>query len=359
MANKVTFIASDSDQFKVFLVGAWNETPILEIPLNAEFDYTQYASAESWQQTTHRILVVPDEGVTLISAIPAPYDYSWDVFRQSGDNLVSYGLNRGKPDFVVTVVAQGGGVETVSPYNRVYKVNSDIIQDFSNIVARPPKSDINLSDYVVNLISIPFEIPDDFTGVVTPIVLGSVVTPVEAPIVTTDLMPISLGEIEVSGFAGNSLDYVAADYTLILPYLSEEITLEPQWVVGETISAQYVLDAYSGDITINVFSTAQADPIHTSKSSLGRVIPFKMYGDKIDSTTGAIQGAENGVLSAYIRVQRKVLTQGEFSNLVTLEAELGDLRGFVSVENIELVCAGTVDEKQEIIRQLKNGVYIK
>ena len=358
MAGKITFVASDSTEFKAHIVGMFDEVPIVEIPIGPQFDYTQYTPAYVWEPTSHRIMIVANEGATIISISSDPINTV--TFSEYGGSFFSYGLTGETQDCVATVVAQGGGgVVTASPYNRVYKVNAGIIQNFSEIVARPPGSEINLSDYVVALLSIPFEIPSEFVGTEAPIVLGEVITQVEAPILTTDLLPISLGEIVVAGFAGNSLDYVATEYTLVLPYVSNEINLAPQWVVNEVISVQYVLDAYSGDITINVFSTSQSDPVHTSKSSLGRVIPFKMFGDKMESSTGSIQGAENGVLSAYIRVQRKVLTQGEFSNLVTLKAELGDLSGFVSVENMELVCNGTAREKQEIINQLRNGVYIK
>jgi hypothetical protein len=357
MVCKVTFVASDSAEFKAYIVGMYEEVPIVEIPINTQFDYSPYTPAYVWESTSHRIMIVANDGATILSVLSDP-PYTVE-FTEFDGAFFSDGLKGGTLDCVATVVAQGGSVVTASPYNRVYKVDAGIIQNFSDIIARPPGSEVNLSDYVVTLLSIPFEIPSEFVGTEAPIVLGEVITQVEAPILTTDLLPISLGEIVVAGFVGNSLDYVATDYTLVLPYVADEITLEPQWVVNETVSVQYVLDAYSGNLTINVFSTAQSAPVHTYKSSLGRVIPFKMFGDKMESSMGSIQGVDNGVLSAYIRVQRKVLTQGEFSNLVTLEVKLGELQGFVSVENVNLVCGGTASEKQEVIRQLKNGVYIK
>ncbi len=120
----------------------------------------------------------------------------------------------------------------------------------------------------------------------------------------------------------------------------------------------YVLDAYSGDVTVNVYSEVQPEPIKTTKITLGRTIPFKMFNDSLQSTVGAFNGANNGVLTAYIQKIEKVVSAGEYSNTVKVEGVLGGYSGFLSVEEIEIKSKATLEEILDIKSILKNGVYI-
>lgn len=266
-------------------------------------------------------------------------------------------------DYVVTVGDSDGNIPTVSPYNRVYLVDSGIIEQFGNISAFVPNDDgtveylLNNTDYVISLLNIPFKLPDEVAGAEETIKLGKVDTEISAPKVEPDVIRVPLGEIKVSDLQNNSIDYVQTEYTLVLPYIAETIPLNPEWVIDKVISVEYLIDSYSGNLTVNVFN-GRDYPVTFITSNIGRMIPFKTL---LSSPTeqGANMGAFNDTFAAYIRVARNKVYQGEFSNLVTVEGTIGGQLGYIEVENIELTTTALISEKEMIKRILSSGVIIK
>ena len=266
-------------------------------------------------------------------------------------------------DYVVTVGDSDGSIPTVSPYNRVYLVDSGIIEQFGNISVFVPNSDgtvqylLNNTDYIISLLNIPFKLPDEIAGAEEPIKLGRVNTEISAPKVEPDVIRVPLGEIRVSDLQNNSLDYLQAEYTLVLPYISETIPLNPEWVIDKVITVEYLIDSYSGNLTVNVFNGGDY-PVTFITSNIGRMIPFKTL---LTSPTeqGANMGAFNDTFAAYIRVARNEVYEWEFSNLVTVEGTISGQLGYIEVEKIELTTNALTNEKEMIDRALSSGVIIK
>ncbi len=344
-----------------FTAQIWKRTPetfVVDIPLDEPFNTAPYAPAQPWEMATNEIRIYPvDDGVILsVENDPVQISLQWEQvgeFFRTVQLIASNWAN-----FTVLVTATGGAVETVAPYNRVYLVDSDKIREFSNVVAKPPETNIDYSDFIIRLISLPFKLDENLTEVSAPIVLGGLITEILAPVLNTDLISVNLGTVEVSGFKNNSLDFTACEYKLFLPFSDLVIELEPKFILDGQISVMYVLDAYSGDVTVNVYSEVQPEPIKTAKITLGRTIPFKMFNDSLQSNVGAFNGANNGVLTAYIQKIEKVVSDGEYANTVKVEGVLGGYSGFISAEEIKIETKATLEEILDIKSILKNGVYI-
>lgn len=266
-------------------------------------------------------------------------------------------------DYVVSVDAGGGAIINPAPYNRVYVVDAEIIAEFGSVSAFVVNGDgtynelFNNTDYIVALLNIPFKLPDEVIGAEETVKLGKVDTEILAPKVESDIIRIPIGEIEVSGLQNNSIDYLATEYVLVLPYILETITLEPEWVIGKVISVEYLIDSYSGGLTVNVFN-GEDYPVTSISSSIGRMIPFKTLLTN-PTETGASMGAYNDTFTAYIRVSRNEVIEGEFSNLVSVEGTISGQLGYVEVENIELDVNALAGEKAMIVQALSGGVIIK
>lgn len=266
-------------------------------------------------------------------------------------------------DYIVDVTVDGGAIINPAPYNRVYVVDAEIIAEFGSVSAFVVNGDgtynelFNNTDYIVALLNIPFKLPDEVVGDEETVILGKVDTEILAPKVDTDIIRVPIGEIEVSGLQNNSIDYLATEYVLVLPYILETITLEPEWVIGKTISVEYLIDSYSGGLTVNVFN-GEDYPVTSISSSIGRMIPFKTLLTN-PTETGASMGAFNDTFCAYIRVSRNEVTEGEFSNLVSVEGTIAGQLGYVEVENIELDVNALASEKAMIVQALSGGVIIK
>lgn len=320
---------------------------------------------QPWLPPTYRALkIVPDvEEVPKINSEPylewvRAFDGAFEWFVNGATNPWD-----NNSDYVVTVTVGEDAVINPAPYNRVYLVNAAIIEQFGNISAFVPNSDgtveylLNNTDYIISLLNIPFKLPDEIAGAEEPIKLGRVDTEISAPKVEPDVIRVPLGEIQVSDLQNNSLDYLQTEYTLVLPYIEETIPLNPEWVIDKVITVEYLIDSYSGNLTVNVFNGGDS-PVTFITSNIGRMIPFKTL---LSSPTeqGANMGAFNDTFAAYIRVARNKVYQGKFSNLVTVEGNIGEQLGYIEVENIELNTNALTSEKEMIKRILSNGVIIK
>ena len=132
-------------------------------------------------------------------------------------------------------------------------------------------------------------------------------------------MTIDLGEIYVPRKHNNSYDYMNTDALLHLPF-SNAIDLDLEYVIGCHVGVKYVLDLYSGYVTINISSSRVNKVIRSETLKIGRDIPFirRVGGDTINqlSTSG---GVNNGVLTPFIElVRNKIHNESSiFKNDVT------------------------------------------
>lgn len=357
----------ENANFKVEVVKSDGEELAYEIPLNEEFEFYKEPGA-NWYVV---ISPINDSEILDISVTPPPqYNPDTGEFEGLTFQAISGGRYRStlndamilmELDFTVEVHVAGGS-SVVSPFNQLFIMNAELLAEFGEVPMHwePYGSAgpvINLTDYILNLVAIPFKLPEEYIDAETKITLGEFETQVEAPRCNSDSIVIDLGEIEVSEFMGNSIDYLETKIELVLPFVPVISDLDPNLVIGKKINVKYVLDAYTGDLTVNVYNGG-AEPIESTKTAVGRLIPFKMLTN-VAGSIGGVQGAENGVFTAYARVTRPELTDGEFDNLVTVNGELGESSGYVVVEEINLQVKATLAEQQQIISLLSSGVIIK
>lgn len=364
MSTMITFVTT-GDSEGITVRAQKGISPSVEIPLNEPFDISPFAVTSQPWEPSNEVRVSAEIAVTeMYSVSSGTWNASFSTEAAAPGYTIQSAIldaaNDDGGDHVITIETSGAS-SVVSPYNKVYIVDAEKITEFSNIPIMPPSgsgepSDFNVTDYIIGLLSIPFKLPDDVSDGESDIVLGNLVTDILAPVANSDLITIPLGEITVGDFKGNSLDYISTEYTLILPFIDSEISLNPEWVVDKIISVEYRLDVYSGDITVNVYN-GNDSPIVSTKSSVGRMIPFKTTR-ALESAIGNNQGIENGLLSAYIRKSFKRMIEGDFSNLITDEGILGDFTGYVRSEVSNLKTRASLSEKQQILSLLQGGVFI-
>lgn len=357
----ITFNSESSDLLIEVVDGSVNV--LATIPLGEPFNLAPFAPAQPWEIGENRILITAISGEILeIIRVSGSGGFSFSILNENQwrSNLI------GDPNHTATLVyeiqvSSGGGIEVIATYNRAYLVDSDIIQEFSNIPLMPPSGDgvsrINRSDFIIALLNIPFKIPDDMVDNEANIFIGGFDTRLPAGVLKSDKLYVDLGEIVVSDLKNNSLDYDSTEYLLILPFIETTVILPPHFVVNKAISVKYVIDAYSGDLTVNVYN-GEDNPIISEISGVGREIPFKTY-NTTHLELGSNRGSENGVLSAYIRKSFRKVLDSDFSNLISYQGSLTNLKGYLEVENIDLQLNATSMEKEQILSMLQSGVIIK
>lgn len=215
--------------------------------------------------------------------------------------------------------------------------------------------------FILGLVELPFVINPDLIIGKENIFLGSFDTEIIADSVKTDLIKLNLGSINVPSVKGNILDYANTVALIHLPYTSA-ITLDINYVIGHTVTIEYLINLYDGVATINI-SSSKLDGVIVSKNvNMNITIPF----GKLDAIPyrndprNITVGGDNGVKQPFIEILRNdaILEDGFFTIPISDESLIGDNTGFVKVDEVNLSSKATSYEKSLIIDLLRNGVII-
>jgi len=256
-------------------------------------------------------------------------------------------------------VSKIGGVTTVAPFNRVYLLTPDNLASLAQIPADDPAnpgSVIDKRDYVIELLKIPFKIPVDFYPDTAFIELGNYTSTIEANVLNDDLITVDLGEISIPE-NGNSSDFDGVKLEMFFPFVDSIIELPLNLSIGKSVSSEYLIDCYSGEIVINIYNGTEK-PIISQKSNIGRKIPFRFGKDIVDDMVDD-GGILNKFNSVYIRMTIPERMEGFFNNMVSKIGVISGNFGYVEVEKINLKTNATLDEQTNIISMLQNGIIIK
>lgn len=337
----------------------------------ADLDYGVEHSYEKPSSGHYLLMVEPLGGATveLVKSDLQRYDntihdYFWRWKERPNSNIWSVSLN---DDLYYTegvlstsvVTSTPATPDVYSPFNRIWHLDRDSMNELSEVMYMiNPEGDngvkYNDSKFVLNLLALPFELPSEVIGDMVDVKIGKALTGVTSPLLLTDVVRVDLGEIEVLGLTGSSIDYVNTQFELMLPFIETSLKLEPSEVIGKTIRVEYVVDVYRGDLTVNVFN-GELEPFMSKTDRIGRDIPIHLFKDVVGSV-GDFITADNGIYSASIRVATGELSEGMFSNLVTVDAEIGEYAGYVEVVNADLK---GIPRSDEVLNILKGGVVIR
>lgn len=249
-------------------------------------------------------------------------------------------------------------------FNKVYQVN---IEEMANIAAsrfvKIGSADAqDYGEYIVNVIEIPTSIPSDYVGKKEAVQLGPAIIEATATGIASDRITIDMGTIETPAPNDNFLDLEGVICTIHLPY-TKSMTIDPYYVVGETIKIEYLIDLYNGNTTINMYSTKVGDEVFlTDETTLGIDIPYvaNTIEPNINNSNMTL-GGNNRILIPYLEIARPITNNTEsFFNLsVTDEGSLDNYTGFVQILNSQLsVNDAFANELDTINSMLAAGITI-
>ena len=251
--------------------------------------------------------------------------------------------------------------------NNVYLINEDILKRVNakrfKTISDGGTEEItyDYGQFILSLLNIPFTVPADNIILPESILLANFDTGVSAPKINVDILTISLGSITVPATNNNLYDYVNTVALLHLPRM-DSVAIELEYVIGHTISIEYLLDCYTGDATVNIYSDRIDSPIITKSVNIGVNIPYANTHNTASLDNGNIEvGGDNGVTTAFIELVKvdSILKDGMFTIPIIDEAVLNTATGFIQVENVELKTGALRNEKEMLLNILNNGVIIK
>lgn len=289
------------------------------------------------------------------------YDYSNERWR------FPYASNSPGNKIVVYAVQDAPGV--ISPFNTIFRLDSDELEELAEAMPRVYRRGVgqesqttveNNSEFIIALTQMPFNIKDyvNVSAEKAAIKIGDTTTGVSADQILEDKVTVDLGEIEVGDLHGNSYDYDQVKYQLTLPFLSFTLDLRPEYVVNCTVSAQLVIDMYKGDFTVNVWSKTVGTPVQERlvdfrTERLGRSIPIHLF-KQVEKELANPASPDNGVMKMSLRCLRNGVTYSR----VSVVDRLGDVRGFLRVEDDAVVELGGISNGEKVLTRLREGVII-
>ena len=276
-------------------------------------------------------------------------------------NVATSDLNRFNSGFSVTTIVL---TPEVKGFNNVYSLTDDQLRDVtqSRFVVNNGQTTTDYGNYIIGLIDLPFAISPDLIEGVSTVKMGGFNSGIDATLLKADYVRLELGQITVPKAKNNFLDYKNTVAILHLPY-ANAVNIDIEYVIGEMVTIEYLINLYDGVAIINLSSTKIDDVFLTINIDMNITIPFaniETFPSKNDSRDISLGGA-NGVTVPFIELMRNnaVLESGFFTIPIIDETLLNEQSGFIKIEEIDLICKASRDEKEMILNAINQGIIIK
>lgn len=265
-------------------------------------------------------------------------------------------------DVVVDLVAVPY-TESISPFVNIYEVTRQELGELSlerfsiehlDLHTGATSSGVDYGDMIVNLIRIPYDIPDSVVRTKQPIKLGKFETNTMSNLLNTNHIEIKLGTVKVEGEKGNVSDYKNVRAFLYIPY-ADRMELPVQYVMDNEIEVTLELDLFSGDGVVIV--TTQDVPVYKNMLTMSEKIPFVQLRDT--DYSNKINALLYGAMNPFISLESQDVIE-QVALPTQRDVVLNSLTGYVEVDRIlSIDTKANANEQTEILGLLKRGVEIR
>lgn len=253
-------------------------------------------------------------------------------------------------------------VETIGGFCNLYKVTEKELSQLSKVRFQKDTTSDTVVDYgtsITQLYILPLNLPADIIGDKSNIILGSFDSQVQSTLLNNYTVDYDMGSISVPAKYNNAYDFINTTCTLRVPFFNA-VALDPENVIGHTISIKFTLDLYSGNVTMNVMSDFTGGIIYSATANIVTQIPFiqKQNNSVVNQLSNVFKYV---IATPVIEVVRNIPYQADnstFGRETVQVAKLNTVHGYCEVDNVNLVTLATNDEKDSIISLLKEGVFI-
>lgn len=247
-------------------------------------------------------------------------------------------------------------VEMIGDFTRLY---NPVETELTELAKVRFQNDVDMGQYITALFKIPFELPTELiTEEKRNVVLGNYDTNVSCNGLTTYNLVVNIGEITTPEKYENVYDYIDTECVLHLPYF-DKIYLSNEFVIGQTLRIEYIIDLYSGNATANIYSSFTGGIVESVNGVIACNVPFVQKTN--NSVVGLISNINKNIIdTAYIEVIRnKPYNVETVFGAETIDfGVIGSYTGYIEVSDVVLNSSATNEEKNEITNLLKEGVTI-
>ena len=266
----------------------------------------------------------------------------------------------------LTFLLQTGGsdnppIEKDAISNQYYLTDDEFKtfkEEYLNILAGQTALEENpkVNDFLSSVKLLPFKIPEINKGdSQTPIKIQNATLNSKGTILVSDIISLNFGIITVPKMYNNSLDFKNVTIDLYLPFVNSSISIDPFYIIGNSVEIICNIVIETGDMTINLVNTLTNDIYNISNSTIGLDYPFfqTKSGDNLFSPKQAI----NSIRQAYVIVNTPDYSKSNPKS--EIKGSLINEKGLINIKEVEININTTSLEKDMILTALNNGVIIK
>ena len=376
----ITFIAPNSDIEITGTVEPVKRVIDVILQLNnctVQVDGNTYSNGDPLQvfeQDTKNITFIadPDYEFKEIGTIKQGSVYSdlkpTDTERFSKDITFRFYGSNPTSTTVITLGAKEKAPEIIGDlgnFANIYKLNEEELKELSKVrfvktTGSAGVETIDYGKYINSIYYLPFELSPE---IVTPtkssnIILGEYDTDIVVHEITKPKEIFNIGSIKINEKYNNVYDYKNTECILYLPF-NDPIKLNTEYCINQTITINYIVDFYSGDSTVNVYSSLTNNLIYTNVVNISQHIPF--LTSDVSIVDNRKPQLNNNISTPFIEVTRNIPynVNSIFGKPVIDYAQLKTITGYIEVENVLLNVSCTENEKEQIANILKSGINIK
>lgn len=298
--------------------------------------------------------------------------YYKDTARATNKNTISFTMLAGayddlerqahKPEIIAVANPAKEDVSSGLDSIHIYHMRNAELDNLSNKLISyfetTANGDTEIQDYdytrfINQVYRLPFSIPSSIEVDTTKVSAGLFNLNMNTKTIKVDHYDIDIGTIKID--SKDATSYNAIKATLYLPFISS-IQLDINDIIGHTISITYRINLLNGMNTLIVEN--ENGLIYNQNVNVATNL--QLFGAYYDKNIGSLNSVlNNNLRQAYIVIERKT----PITNLLTYPTNehglVSDYKGLTKFANTQLHLDATYQEKQEILAQLQQGVYIK
>ena len=263
------------------------------------------------------------------------------------------------------IVTQDKGIEpipTPKSISNQYLLSSEQLKEFKNelysVIAYEgtTNSEFKTIDFMGSLKVYPFNVPEINILGNEEIKIREYNLTTQGSLLNTDHINLNMGIIEVPSKYNNALDFKNVQADLYLPFFSGSISVNPRYLIGNSVSIIVNILIESGTATINLLNNTTGEIYNISSSALGADYPL-FSANRVDNVNYKPSQAINDIRQAYIIVQSPNYDSAEMwaNKSGSLLGEQGKIR----VIDMQLSNIATLQEKDRILSLTQQGIFIK
>ena len=317
-----------------------------------------YSNGETISPSKPRLEIVADDGFIFLNEFKYKQAGVTKYLNKSDDNKMLYkdldtrGLNLNDTYTAVTAP------KTMTSFVHLYKTNDNELSALAKARFKDVSGNtVDYGQYISTLYRIPVDLTN-ISGDTSNIMLGQYDSMVASTLLNQYLVDIDGGTITIPEKFHNAYDYLTTECILHLPFL-DEINLPAHYVVNQTINIKYKLDLYSGTLTASIYSSYLNSIVANSSGIIVTNIPFiqKTTDNVVNSLSSVFT---NLIPTAFMEVTRNI----PYDNVNVFGKEcvdfdmIGNKTGYLKCDNVTLVTKATINEKNEIMSLLKDGIIL-